>query len=630
MRKNFYVLRPKLMDETKQPDFFSELGRELKELWQSGKDEWHRLTISTRNSLRHMRGEKYDYVLIPIGGPMPERQEAPRSFIERQLPLPPPAFNMETLNRWVNHILDADNVGGVLFVFRGFACGSATLQSIRQIMLRLKEGGKDVVVFTPFLNVPHYFVASAADKIIVPPGTQFDVLGLRMETLFLKDALQQVGVEAEVVQISPYKTGANMFGKSEITPEQTEQMNWLLDDMFDMLTAAMAEGRQMTQAEFKLLVDAAPMFAQEALEAGLVDAIGYEDELAFLLAKVEEEAVEEGDETAVPDPSNKAANEEPEEKSDEKKPKARIAKYSKIAKQLTEKPRPRIKKQIGVVSLEGAIMMGSSQTPPIDLPIPFVGGETAGEATLVSQLRRVEEENDLAALIFHVDSPGGDALASDLIGREIERISQKIPVVVYMGNTAASGGYYVSAYAKHIVCQPTTITGSIGVFMVRPHTEGLYEKLHINRTTLQRGKHANLYSDTAPLTDDERQVLWDGVVQSYTQFKQVVANGRSLPIDDLDPICEGRVWTGRQALEHGLVDSLGDFTTAVHKAAELAKLPCDAVHHIPVVNIYPKDGYRIPKPFEAAEALVQIVVGEKLRVLYGRSLMMMPQTIKFW
>lgn len=623
------------MNETKQPDFFSELARELKEVWQNSRDEWHRLTISLRNSLRHMRGEKYDYVIIPIGGPMPERQEAPRSFIERQLPLPPPAFNMETLNRWVNHILDADNVGGVIFVFRGFMCGSATLQSIRQLILRLKEGGKDVVVFTPFLNVPHYFVASAADKIVVPPGTQFDVLGLRMETLFLKDALQQVGVEAEVVQISPYKTGANMFGKSEITPEQTEQMNWLLDDMFDMLTAAMAEGRQMTQAEFTLLIDAAPMFAQEAVQAGLVDAIGYEDELAFLLVKEEEPDMEDNVETPRRGVSTDEASQPAEEvgeteKSNGKKPKARIAKYSKAAKHLTEKPHPRIKKQIGVVSLEGAIMMGSSQTPPIDLPIPILGGVTAGEATLVSQLRRAEEEHDLAALIFHVDSPGGDALASDLIGREIERISQKMPVVVYMGNTAASGGYYVSAYAKHIVCQPTTITGSIGVFMVRPHTQGLFDKLHVYRTMLQRGKHANLYSDFAPLSAEERQILWDGVVQSYTQFKQVVANGRSLAIDELDPICEGRVWTGRQALERGLVDSMGDFTTAVHKAAELAKLPCDDVHHIPIVNIYPKDGYRVPKPFEAAESLLQLLVGEKLRVLYGRSLMMMPQTFKFW
>ncbi len=628
------------MDEIKQPDFFSELARELKELWQSSKDEWHRLTVSTRNSLRQMRGDKYDYVIIPIGGPMPERQEPPRSFIERQLPLPQPAFNLETLNQWVNHILDADNVDGVLFVFRGFSCGTATLQSIRQTMLRLKAGGKNVVVFTPFLNVPHYFVASAADQIIVPPTAQFDVLGLRMETLFLKDALQQIGIEAEVVQISPYKTGANMFGKSEITPEQTEQMNWLLDDMFDMLTTAMAEGRQMTQAEFKLLIDAAPMFAQEAMAAGLVDAIGYEDELAFLLAKDEEsetEVVAEDTSTlsrdrrshvegAVSDPSA----EEEKEKSDEKKAKAHLAQYSKVAKHLTEKTYPHVKKQIGVVSLEGAIMMGSSQTPPIDLPIPLIGGATAGEATLVGQLRRAEERDDLAALIFHVDSPGGDALASDLIGREVERISQKIPVVVYMGNTAASGGYYVSAYAKHIVCQPTTITGSIGVFMVRPHTQGLYEKLHVNRTTLQRGKHANLYTDTAPLTDEERQILWDGVVKSYIQFKQVVANGRSLPIDDLDPICEGRIWTGRQALQHGLVDSLGDFTTAVQKAAELAELPCDDVHHISVVNIYPKDGYRVPKAFEAAETLLQTLVGDKLQAVYGRSLMMMPQTFKFW
>ena len=659
-----------MSEEKEQPDFLSDLARELKDLWKSGKDEWHRFTVGTRNSMRHMRDEKYDYVVISIGGPMPERQEPPRSFIERQLPLPPPAFNMEALNRWVNNILDAENVGGVIFVFRGFACGSATLQSIRQQMRRLQEAEKDVVVYTPFLNVPHYFVASAADKIIAPPGAQFDVLGLRMETMFLKDALQKVGVGAEVIQISPYKTGANMFGKSEITPEQQEQMDWLLDDMFEMLTAAMAEGRQMTPAELHLLIDDAPLFAEQALEAGLIDAIGYEDELPFLLAKVEDEEREDGEAEIAEEQGNRG-DEELEKvyedvKNDDhsssfqssippqndmgrdvaagasltsangnetskKRPKARIAKYNKVVKNLIEKPRQQVKKEIGVISLEGAIMMGASQTPPIDLPIPLVGGETAGEATLVNQLRRAEKDEELAALVFHVDSPGGDALASDLIGREIERISQKMPIVVYMGNTAASGGYYVSAYAKHIVCQPTTITGSIGVFMVRPHTEGLYEKLSVNRTSLQRGKRANLYSDTAPLTDEERDILWNGVVQSYTQFKQVVAQGRELDIDTLDPICEGRVWTGRQALDHGLVDSLGDFGTAVQKAAELAELPYDDLHDIPVVNIYPKgSAHRVPKPFEAAESLLQVFVGDKLKPLYGRSLLMMPQSFKFW
>ncbi len=626
------------MSKNDQPDFLSDLARELKDIWQASKDEWHRFTIRTRNSLRQMRGEKYDYVVIPLGGPMPEREEPPRSFIERQLPLPPPAFNLEALNRWVNNIIDAENIGGVIFVFRGFACGSATLQSIRQLMQRLQAAEKEVVVYTPFLNVPHYFVASVADKIVVPPGTSFEVLGLRMETMFLKDALQKVGVGAEVIQISPYKTGANMFGKSEITPEQQEQMDWLLDDMFAMLTTAMAEGRKMTPSELHLLIDDAPLFAEQALAAGLVDVIGYEDELPFLLAKTDEEQGSgedeemrsEGDEERE-DVALSASSENGSDEEKEKRPKARIAKYSKVIKSLTEKPRKMVKKEIGVVSLEGAIMMGASQSPPIDLPIPLVGGETAGEATLINQLRRAEKDEDLAALVFHVDSPGGDALASDLIGREIERISQKMPVVVYMGDTAASGGYYVSAYADHIVCQPTTITGSIGVFMVRPHTEGLYEKLSVNRTSLQRGKRANLYSDTAPLTDEEREILWDGVVQSYTQFKQIVAQGRELDIETLDPICEGRIWTGRQALEHGLVDSLGDFGTAVQKAAELAELPYDDLHEISVFNIYPKgSSYRVPKPFEAAESLLQLVVGDKLKPIYGRSLMMMPQSFKFW
>src|SRR5690606_35975266 len=155
---------------------------------------------------------------------------------------------------------------------------------------------------------------------------------------------------------------------------------------------------------------------------------------------------------------------------------------------------------------------------------------------------------------------------------EIQRISQKKPVLVYMGNTAASGGYYVSAYAKHIMSQALTVTGSIGVFALRLHNQELYNKIGINRVGLDRGSRANLYSGMAPLSDDERVAFHNSIVEAYQQFKQVVAAGRNLPYDELDEICNGRVWTGKQALEHKLVDSHGDFTDAVHKLAELAEL----------------------------------------------------------
>ena len=599
-----------------QPDFLTELGRELTAVWTTLRAESQQMGVAIRNQLRQARGAKLDYIIMPLGGSLPERADPPRGFIERQLPLPPAPLSLEQLNRRLQAVADADNVKGVLFLFRGFQLGLAQLQNFRRAIERLRATGKEVIVFTPYLNLPHYYAASAASKIIVPPSAQFDVLGLRSEVAFYKDALARIGVEVDVVQISPFKTAFDSFGKSEMTPEFKAQVDWLLDDQFAMLTSDMAADRGLELAELQQWIDRAPLTAAAALAAGLVDAVAYEDELAAALFVAEEEKEE-------------APGDEPDD--EEAKNQAKLLPWDEAAPLLTEKWRKPSQKLIGVVSLEGVITMGPSRQPPLDLPIPFLGGESAGEATLVQLLRQAEQMDNLAALILHVDSGGGSALASDLIGREVKRVAQKIPVLAYMGNAAASGGYYVSAPANHIMSQRGTMTGSIGVIMARPSTGGLYEKLAVNRVTVKRGERADLYSDVAPMTAEERQVFWDGIMENYNQFKQEVANGRSLPFDELDPICEGRVWTGRQALERKLVDSHGDFVDAIHQAAELAGLPHDDSQRLRVVNLWPeRDGYLPPKPFAAAEEIGRWVFGERLRDLSGQPLFLLPFQVQLW
>ncbi|MCB9433947.1 MAG: signal peptide peptidase SppA [Ardenticatenaceae bacterium] len=599
-----------------QPDFLTELGRELTAVWTTLRAESQQMGVAIRNQLRQARGAKLDYIIMPLGGSLPERADPPRGFIERQLPLPPAPLSLEQLNRRLQAVADADNVKGVLFLFRGFQLGLAQLQNFRRAIERLRATGKEVIVFTPYLNLPHYYAASAASKIIVPPSAQFDVLGLQSEVSFYKDALARIGVEVDVVQISPFKTAFDSFGKSEMTPEFKAQVDWLLDDQFAMLTSDMAADRGLELAELQQWIDRAPLTAAAALAAGLVDAVAYEDELAAALFVAEEEKEE-------------APGDEPDD--EEAKNQAKLLPWDEAAPLLTEKWRKPSQKLIGVVSLEGVITMGPSRQPPLDLPIPFLGGESAGEATLVQLLRQAEQMDNLAALILHVDSGGGSALASDLIGREVKRVAQKIPVLAYMGNAAASGGYYVSAPASHIMSQRGTMTGSIGVIMARPSTGGLYEKLSVNRVTVKRGERADLYSDVAPMTAEERQVFWDGIMENYNQFKQEVANGRSLPFDELDPICEGRVWTGRQARERKLVDSHGDFVDAIHQAAELAGLPHDNGQRLRVVNLWPeRDGYLPPKPFAAAEEIGRWVFGERLRDLSGQPLFLLPFQVQLW
>jgi protease-4 len=611
--------------------FFTDLKRELRQLGQDLSYNTQRFSVGLRNQMRLMQQAKLDYVILPIGGPLPERADPPRGFIQRQLPLPAPPLPMEVLNHRLQAIGDAGNVKGVLFIFRGFSAGLATLQNLRRSIQRLQAAGKEVIVYTPHLDMAHYFVAAAADRIIAPPGARFEVLGLRSEATFLKETLARVGVQAEVIQISPYKSAFNMLSEATITPEQQEQLEWLLDDTFDLLIQAMAEGRGQSVDAIRELIDGAPYTAVRACELGLIDDVAYEDELA---EKLEPERKLEEKPGSADSLSTAEAGETPA--LPEKKKKAKLLIWDKAGSMLLEKARRWPDKFIGVVSLEGLITMGPSRQPPL-IPLPFMDGATAGEATLLNLLRHVEKIDEMAALILHVDSGGGSALASELITREIERIGRKKPVLAYMGNTAASGGYEVSVLAKHIMCQPATITGSIGVIMMRPNTQELYEKLSVKRVSIKRGERAGLYSDDGPLSDDERETLWRGVVETYESFKQLVANGRSLPYADLDPICEGRVWTGRQALAHSLVDSYGDFEDAIRQTAELAGLPTGPDDGIPAVNLYPGDGrYRPPQPFDTAddtkEAIAELgrwLSGERLRELSGQPLLLLPYEVKF-
>lgn len=268
-------------DQPKHPAGLAQLpGRGLRALAYQRR----RFMIGLRNGLRRLRRARLDYVVMTLGGPLPERDAPPRRFYQRFLPLPPPPLSLQTLNSRLRRIAEAGNVRGVLFIFTGFGAGLATLQNLRRAMLRLRAAGKEVIVFTTDLDLAHYYVATAADRIITPAGSTFNVLGLRSEAIFLKDALAQLGIYADIIQISPFKTAGNILGKAEITPEQQAQLDWLLDDNYDQITADMATGRGLSQAALQALIDHAPYTPQQALDHGLIDHIAYEDELAALLA----------------------------------------------------------------------------------------------------------------------------------------------------------------------------------------------------------------------------------------------------------------------------------------------------------------------------------------------------------
>jgi protease-4 len=605
--------------------FFSELLVELRQVWSGFTFGLSGIGVGGRNLMRRLRDRRTDYVVLPLGGSLPERSGPPRGFWQRRLPLPPQPLTMAQLNLRLQAIADAGNVKGVLFVFQGLGIGLASCQALRQAIKRLQAAGKEAVVFTPYLDLVHYYAASAAGRIVVPPVARFEMLGLRIESVFLKDALDRLGVKADVVQISPFKTAYNELSQSEMPPEQEQQLTWLLDDVYEQITGDIARDRGLEPERLKELIDTAPHSPAEARAAGLIDDIAYEDTLQFLLAAPKGKGVDS--ETPADE-----AQDDVQTGPAKARPKVQLSSWNDARRIMLEKRRRPAGKYIGVVSLAGAITMGASRsTPlPIPIPIPLFSANTSGEGTLSGLLRRAEKDRRMAALIVHIDSGGGSALASDLIWRQLQRIAQRVPVVAYMGNTAASGGYYVAAAARRIVSQPLTLTGSIGVVTVHMSTGGFFEKLDVNRVALQRGRRAHLTSDLAPLSEEERQVLWTEIDDTYQRFLQIVASGRGLDQATLDPICQGRVWTGRQALEKGLIDQHGDFHDAVSAAASLAGLPMDDLNNVRVYDLYAAGATHVlPKPLEEPAEFLQVLFPNWLAQFSGKPSLMMPVRITF-
>jgi protease-4 len=426
----------------------------------------------------------------------------------------------------------------VVLRVQGLDAGWAALEELRYEISAFRSRGGRVVAYLVEPDTRSYYMACAADEVISSPLSTVGVVGVGTRVNFLKDALDRIGAEAEVIAVSPYKSAGDTFTRNDFSPEAREQTERLVGRRFESVISAISGGRSVTEKRARELVDSAPYSAREAVEAGLLDGALYEDEL----------------------PRHLGAGEE-----------ASVSEWASARKAL-RRPYRRLKrgKGVGVVSLSGVIVRGRGRRLPV--PLPFVGGEQAGSESVIASLRRAEGARSVGAVLFSVDSRGGDALASDLIWREVARIRQKKPVVVLMGEYAASGGYYVSAAANSILARANTTTGSIGVVITRPVLSGLYGKAGITPVSVERGARAGLLDATRRPDEDEISVLRSQLEGFYDEFKDRVSRGRDIPAGDVDSLAGGRVWTGSEALQKGLVDGVGGFEEALERARELAGL----------------------------------------------------------
>jgi len=532
-----------------------------------------------RNARARLLGRPPDYVWIEAGGSLPEF-ETPVGFVRRRLSPGPAPTTLEGLRARLDRISADGRPRGVVLRVRDLDAGWAALEELRRELLAFREGGGRVVAYlADGVDTRSYYLACAADEVLATPLATLNVTGVRARVNFFKDALDRIGLEAEVVAVSPYKTAGDSYVRNDFSRESREQIARLLDRRYGEITRAISEGRGISPEEARVAMDGAPYGARDALSKGLLDGVCYEDELPERLG------------------------------SDGRR--ARLSEWGVAGRALRMPYRGRPRRRVGLVDVSGVIVRGRSRRLPV--PLPFLGGEQAGSESVVAALRAAEKDRRVAAVLLRVESPGGDALASDLIWREVERIGAKKPVVVLMGNVAASGGYYVSAPASHVVARRNTVTGSIGVLTVRPVAGGLYEKLGINPAAVDRGARAGLLDPSRRPTPDELRVLECQIRRVYDEFKDRVARGRGLELQGLEDIAGGRVWTGEEALELGLVDEVGGFREALRKATELGGVRRGAPGALVKIS-GPRTGRPAPgNPVEVARD----AVGEMGRALSG-------------
>ncbi|MDQ3863321.1 MAG: S49 family peptidase [Actinomycetota bacterium] len=530
-----------------------------------------------RNARARLLGRPPEYVWIEVWGALAEF-DTPVGLLRRRLSPGPSPPTLERLRLWLGRIVADGRPRGVVLRIKNLDAEWAAIEELRAEILAFRSrGGRVVAYLADPVDMRSYYLACAANEILATPLAELNVVGIRARVDFLKDALNNLGLKVEVVAVSPYKSAGERFVRGDFSRESREQLARLLDRRYEEVVAAISEARDLSREEVRARIDLAPYGALAAFQEGLLDGVCYEDELPGRFGSEERQAT--------------------------------LAEWAQAQGSLRLPYRRWSRKRVALVTLSGAIVRGRSRRLPV--PLPFVGAEQAGSESIVAALRVAEKSRRAAAVLFHVDSRGGDALASDLIWREVERLSAKKPVVVLMGNAAASGGYYVSAAASHVVARRGTLTGSIGVLAIRPVALGLYEKLGINPVALDRGARAGLLDPSRHPDPDELRVIEDQIGRIYTEFKDRVARGRGMDFADLEGIAGGRVWTGAEALDLGLVDETGGFREALGKARELGGIEKDVPEVLVKVN--PPRGGR-PAPGEPARAAVE-AIGEMWRAL---------------
>lgn len=415
------------------------------------------------------------------------------------------------------------------------------LQEVRDAILDFRTSGKPVYAYLEYGGDRDYYVASAADRVFLMPSSTLDLTGVATYEVFLRGTLDKFGVYPDLHHIGDFKTASNTFTEKAFTAAHREMDRALNRDLYDQIVRGISNARKRSEADVRTLIDEGPFLPSQAVAGGLVDEVAYEDQALQKLRDLRNASSRDIEDDV----------------------------YARVPlRSLGLNSGPRI----AVIYAAGSIIGGRSAYDPLN-------GSAVGSDTLIDAIRQVRRDASVRAIVLRIDSPGGSVSASDAIWRELmiartERADR--PIVASMSDLAASGGYYIAAPADAIVAQPSTLTGSIGIFGGKFVTGGVYEKLGATIQSESIGTHAEINSPVRPFNDSETRKVQEQLRAFYDDFVRKVAESRHTTPAAIDRIAQGRVWTGQQAKANGLVDALGGLDRAVALAKERAKIPADA------------------------------------------------------
>jgi protease-4 len=438
-----------------------------------------------------------------------------------------------------------DNIKGIYIEMGYFSAGFATIEEIRNALIDFKTSGKFISTYSEIYTQRAYYLASVADNICIYPEGALELKGLNSTVTFYTDALKKIGVEPQIIRHGKFKSAVEPFMLTEMSDANREQVETFMGSLWDQFLLNVSNDRNISKAKLNNIIDDFDVRTpNDALVLGLVDSLFYRDQIQNHLAQLmDKDDIKDVD----------------------------FISFKKYKRVQNESASNKYKKdKVAVIFAQGEIRSGE-------------GSETViGSERISKAIRKARKDDKVKAIVLRVNSPGGSALASDVIWREMTLAKAEKPVVVSMGDVAASGGYYIACDADKIYASPNTITGSIGVFGILMSFEELYtDKLGLTFDQVKTNKFADLGSTTRPLTKEEYDIIQQGVVDIYHTFTSKVSDGRNMSQEAVDAIGQGRVWSGTNAMDINLIDEYGGLEEAIKGAAQLAELDDYRVHELP-------------------------------------------------